>query len=74
MLGTDVRSATPYTLATIGNEEAIAIDQDPLGVQGMILGGGMEPTPCVVVLLVINRLYCLCQQSSSATPVVEKCR
>ena len=34
MLGTDVRSASAYTLATIGNVEAIAIDQDALGFQG----------------------------------------
>ena len=43
MLGTDVRAASPFTLATIGNAEAIAINQDPLGVQGMILAPG--PTP-----------------------------
>ena len=35
LLGTDVRSASAFTMATIGNVEAIAIDQDPLGVQGM---------------------------------------
>jgi alpha-galactosidase len=35
MLGTDVRNMTAATLATISNAEAIAIDQDPLGIQGM---------------------------------------
>ena len=46
MLGTDVRNASAYTLATIGNVEAIAINQDPLGVQGMILLPSAEvPTP-----------------------------
>lgn len=32
-LGTDVRNMTAMTAATVGNLEAIAIDQDPLGVQ-----------------------------------------
>jgi alpha-galactosidase len=45
MLGTDVRAASAYTLATIGNAEAIAINQDALGVQGMILAPGAEPSP-----------------------------
>ena len=43
ILGTDVRSASAYTLATIGNEEAIAIDQDPLGVQGMAFTPAVSP-------------------------------
>lgn len=33
-LGTDIRTASAYTLATVGNLEAIAINQDKLGVQG----------------------------------------
>jgi len=32
--GTDLRSATPATLATYENRAVIAVDQDPLGVQG----------------------------------------
>ncbi len=45
-LGTDVRNASAYTLATIGNAEAIAINQDKLGVQGMILApSAVVPTP-----------------------------
>jgi hypothetical protein len=44
-LGTDVRSASAYTLATIGNAEAIAINQDALGVQGFQINGAGAPTP-----------------------------
>ena len=44
-LGTDVRVATPFTLATIGNVEAIAIDQDALGIQGFAVGSGGAPAP-----------------------------
>lgn len=38
-LGTDVRNMTAETAATVGNAEAIAIDQDPLGVQGYLVDG-----------------------------------
>jgi alpha-galactosidase len=33
--GTDLRSASPATLAIYGNTEVIAVDQDPLGKQGV---------------------------------------
>lgn len=48
LLGTDVRSASAYTLATLGNEEAIAIDQDPLGIQGMAFTPAVNPPPANV--------------------------
>jgi len=44
-LGTDVRTASAFTLATIGNREAIAINQDALGVQGFEVFGAPRPTP-----------------------------
>ncbi|WP_443077410.1 glycoside hydrolase family 27 protein [Streptomyces sp. SP17BM10] len=34
LAGTDLRTATPETMAIIGNTEVIAVDQDPLGKQG----------------------------------------
>jgi alpha-galactosidase len=34
LIGSDLRDATPETLAILGNEEVIAIDQDKLGIQG----------------------------------------
>ncbi|KAH9306868.1 hypothetical protein KI387_011272, partial [Taxus chinensis] len=34
LIGCDVRSMTPGTLAILGNAEVIAVNQDPLGVQG----------------------------------------
>jgi hypothetical protein len=43
-LGTDVRNMTAATLATVGNAEAIAINQDPLGVQGYQVDAGDTPT------------------------------
>lgn len=37
LIGTDLRTASPETLAILGNEEIIAIDQDRLGVQGAVV-------------------------------------
>jgi len=37
--GNDIRSATPQTLAILSNPEAIAVDQDPAGEQGVRVGG-----------------------------------
>ena len=37
ILGNDITDMTPETLATITNKEVIAIDQDPLGIQGLRL-------------------------------------
>ena len=45
-LGTDVRRMSAATFATISNAEAIAINQDALGVQGALVNGnGMRPVP-----------------------------
>ncbi len=35
--GNDLRGMTPETIATLSNLEAIAVDQDPLGVQGHVV-------------------------------------
>ncbi|HEU5470927.1 MAG TPA: NPCBM/NEW2 domain-containing protein [Actinophytocola sp.] len=37
LIGTDLRTASPQTLAILGNREIIAVDQDPLGRQGTIV-------------------------------------
>jgi alpha-galactosidase len=37
LIGTDLRTASPETLAILGNREIIAIDQDRLGVQGAVV-------------------------------------
>ncbi|MEJ3746839.1 NPCBM/NEW2 domain-containing protein [Actinomycetes bacterium KLBMP 9797] len=37
LIGTDLRTASAQTLAILGNRDIIAIDQDPLGVQGAVL-------------------------------------
>ena len=37
ILGNDITNMTPETLATITNRELIAVDQDPLGIQGLRL-------------------------------------
>jgi alpha-galactosidase len=34
LIGTDLREATPQTMEILLNEEVIAVDQDPLGIQG----------------------------------------
>ncbi len=36
MMGNDLRSASEETLSILENEEVIAVDQDPLGVQGFV--------------------------------------
>lgn len=43
IIGTDLRAASPETLAILGNEEIIAIDQDRLGKQGTVISdqGGL---------------------------------
>lgn len=43
-LGTDVRDMSAATLATIGNKEAVAINQDPLGIQGYAIDTSSQPT------------------------------
>ncbi|WP_369185758.1 glycoside hydrolase family 27 protein [Streptomyces sp. Y1] len=44
LAGTDLRTATPRTLAVLRNTEVIAVDQDPLGKQGRPVGalGGLD--------------------------------
>jgi alpha-galactosidase len=37
LIGTDVRTASPATMAILGNREIIAVDQDRLGVQGTVV-------------------------------------
>jgi alpha-galactosidase len=37
LIGTDLRTASPETMAIFGNREIVAIDQDPLGVQGAVV-------------------------------------
>jgi alpha-galactosidase len=37
LIGTDVRTASPATMAILGNKEIIAVDQDRLGVQGAVV-------------------------------------
>src|SRR5581483_2373288 len=43
LIGADLRSASPATLDILLNKEVIAVDQDPLGVQGKVLSnaGGL---------------------------------
>jgi alpha-galactosidase len=36
LIGTDLRKATPATLAILGNKDVIALDQDPLGAQATV--------------------------------------
>src|SRR5689334_24131264 len=37
LIGSDLRKATPETLRILENRDVIAVDQDPLGVQGKVL-------------------------------------
>ncbi|GAA3828650.1 NPCBM/NEW2 domain-containing protein [Sphaerisporangium flaviroseum] len=43
IIGTDLRAASPETMAILGDQDIIAIDQDPLGVQGSVVSdtGGL---------------------------------
>jgi alpha-galactosidase len=38
LIGTDLRKATPQTLAILGNKDVIALNQDPLGRQATVVG------------------------------------
>jgi alpha-galactosidase len=40
LIGTDLRKATPATFEILENRDVIAVDQDPLGVQGAVLSSG----------------------------------
>jgi alpha-galactosidase len=40
LIGTDLRKATPDTMAILKNKDVIAIDQDKLGVQGQVIAQG----------------------------------
>ncbi|CAL9146583.1 unnamed protein product, partial [Musa hybrid cultivar] len=64
IIGCDVRSMTKETLAILGNEEVIAVNQDPFGVQakkvrmdgdhekfGCRFGGPLSGYKTVVILL-----------------------
>jgi alpha-galactosidase len=37
LIGTDLRTASPATMAILGNREIIAVDQDRLGIQGAVV-------------------------------------
>jgi alpha-galactosidase len=37
LIGTDLRKATPQTMSILLNKDVIAVDQDPLGVQGRVV-------------------------------------
>ncbi|WP_329174574.1 glycoside hydrolase family 27 protein [Streptomyces sp. NBC_01477] len=43
LIGSDIRSATPATMAILQNTDVIAVDQDPLGKQGTVVSssGGL---------------------------------
>jgi alpha-galactosidase len=43
LIGTDLRKASPTTLSILRNKDVIAVDQDPLGIQGRVLSnsGGL---------------------------------
>ncbi|HZE49277.1 MAG TPA: NPCBM/NEW2 domain-containing protein, partial [Jatrophihabitantaceae bacterium] len=40
LIGSDLRKATPETLAILSNKDVIAVDQDKLGVQGQVIAQG----------------------------------
>ncbi|XP_057550789.1 alpha-galactosidase 1-like [Amaranthus tricolor] len=62
LIGNDVRNMTKETMEIIGNEEVIAVNQDPLGIQGkkVRMEGDLEVwsgplTNYRVVVLLVNR-------------------
>ncbi|MFJ4201006.1 NPCBM/NEW2 domain-containing protein [Streptomyces sviceus] len=40
LIGSDLRSASPATFEILSNKEVIAVDQDPLGMQGTVVSSG----------------------------------
>jgi alpha-galactosidase len=43
ILGSDPRALSPATIAMLENREVIAVDQDPLGIQGTVVSNGNPP-------------------------------
>ncbi|MFF8868389.1 glycoside hydrolase family 27 protein [Streptomyces sp. NPDC015139] len=48
IIGTDVQTMSAASLTTLTNEEVIAVDQDPLGAQGVPVGGTTTTSPVQV--------------------------
>ncbi|WBB64128.1 NEW3 domain-containing protein [Streptomyces sp. WMMC500] len=42
LIGTDLRRATPQTMEILLNRDVIAVDQDPLGIQGKVVGSAAD--------------------------------
>jgi alpha-galactosidase len=72
LIGSDLREASQETLDILGNREVIAVDQDPLGVQGSVLkstpgdGGGIGTAVVVKPLAGGDRAVALFNGTDSA--------
>ena len=58
LISFNVGSASNATLALVGNAEVLAVDQDPLGVQGSLVNsGGDDGTPCAACETYVKPLH-----------------
>jgi alpha-galactosidase len=70
MLWTDPRTASPASLAIVGNTEAIAVDQDPLGIMGSKVKIDGDREILVKVLKDSTKAVVLLNRASSSTNMV----
>ena len=58
LISFNVATASNATLAIVGNPEVLAVDQDPLGVQGSLVNsGGDDATPCAACETYVKPLH-----------------
>ena len=58
LISFNVGSASNVTLAVVGNAEVLAVDQDPLGVQGSLVNsGGDDGSPCAACETYVKPLH-----------------
>ena len=69
LIGTDLRKASPETLKILTNRELIAVDQDPLGVQGQVIARSGDTTVLSKPLANGDRAVALYNAGDSAATI-----
>jgi alpha-galactosidase len=70
MAGNDLRTMAPETKDILTNKEVIAVDQDPLGMQGRKIADGGATEVWMKPLSGVARAVILFNRGSAAAPVV----
>ncbi|WP_329459083.1 NPCBM/NEW2 domain-containing protein [Streptomyces sp. NBC_01497] len=69
LIGTDLRKATPQTLAILNNKDVIALDQDPLGKQATVLSSDGDRYVMTKQLANGDRAVALFNAGDQAQPI-----